>query len=119
MIEFVIAGENAAEAFYSTKESLDVIALAIESLVESPRFEAKRIRRNHRPEAKQGGQTARFIAFISSVHDQGASMRGATKVADQLAPLRAVAILARGKPESDGPDIIRGNQMNFGVPSAA
>lgn len=117
-IEFVIAGEDAAEAFESAEEPFDVIALTVELLVELPGFEALRVWRNYRFKAEQAGQTTSFVTLIGHVHDQSATLGRAAEFADQLPAFGAVAVLAGREPEADSVGIIRGNQMNLGVPSS-
>ncbi len=51
-IEFIEAGEDAAETFESAEEPLDLIALAIDGFVVLPGLQAIAFGRNHREEAK-------------------------------------------------------------------
>lgn len=116
-VELVVAGGDAAEALYAAEESLDMIALSVKRLVELPGFSTQRVGRNDRLEAEQAGEAARLVAFVGDVHGQGASMLRASQSPDQLAPLGSVAALAGREAEADGMGIIRGNQMNRGVPA--
>ena len=118
-IEFVVAGEDPPEALKAAEESFDMVALSIDLLVQPPRPESLGIRWDDRTEAQKAGEAAGFVALIGHVHDQGATFCRAAEVGDQLAAFGAISVLAGRETEADGVDIIRGNQMNLGVPSAA
>ncbi len=60
-----------------------------------------------------------FIALVGAIHRQGKPFRHRTQWFEQRTALRRVVCVARRKRKGYGRPSIRGNQMNFRVPSAA
>lgn len=61
--EFIEAGEDAAEAFESAEEPLDLVALAVHGFIVLPGLEAIAFGRDHREEAKFQGQLEGFVVL--------------------------------------------------------
>lgn len=68
--EFIEAGEDAAKAFESTEEPLDLVAFAIHGLIVLPGLQAIAFRGNHREEAEVQSQLERFVVFVGAIHEQ-------------------------------------------------
>ncbi len=69
-IKFIIAGENAAEAFDTPKQPLDLIALLVQLLIIVPGIFPVLLRWNNRHIPKGQSQGSRFVTFISPIHQQ-------------------------------------------------
>jgi len=62
---------------------------------------------------------AGLVALLSPIHDEVAALRPTPPSQEQLSSFRAIARLSRRESESQGASSIRGDQMNFGGPSAS
>lgn len=62
-VEFIEAGEDAAEAFESAEEPLHLVALAVHGLVVPPGLQAGAFGRNHREEAGVWSQLESLIVL--------------------------------------------------------
>ena len=60
-VEFIVAGEDAAEAFEPAEESLDLVALAAHGYVIRLGLQMMASGRNHREEAKVQSQLERCV----------------------------------------------------------
>ena len=69
-VEFIEAGEDAAEAFEPAEEPLDLITLAVHGFIILPGTQAIAFGRNHREEAKLQSQLESLIVFIGAVQDE-------------------------------------------------
>jgi len=118
-VEFVEAGEDAAEALESAKQSFYFVALAVEGLVVLPRFQAIALGRNHGDKSEIQCQLPGFVVFVGTVHDQMQGRRQRSDAAQQEAALLRIGGLTGRQREAYGRSSIRGNQMNLGGPSAA
>lgn len=69
-IKFIIAGENAAKAFDTPKQPLDLIALLVQLLIIVPGIFPVLLQWNNRHIPKRQSQGSRFVTFISPIHQQ-------------------------------------------------
>jgi hypothetical protein len=69
-IEFIETGEDAAEAFEPAEEPLDLVALAVQSLIVEPRMQAIVAGRNDREEAEVQSQLERSVVLVGAVQDE-------------------------------------------------
>ena len=67
-IKFIIAGENAAKAFDTPKQPLDLIALLVQLLIIAPGIFPVLLRWNNRHIPKRQSQGSRFVTFLSPIH---------------------------------------------------
>src|SRR3990172_6227470 len=118
-VEFIEAREDAAEAFASAEEPLDLVALAVHGVIILPGIQAIVAGRNHREEAKVQSQLERLVVRIGTVQDEIQRGGQRSDAAQQLAAFDRVGGLARRESNGDGRSSIRGNQMHLGGPSAA
>jgi hypothetical protein len=65
-VEFFEAGEDAAKAFQSAEQSLDLIALALHGLVILPGFETIALGWNHRYKAEIQRQLPSFVVLVTA-----------------------------------------------------
>jgi len=116
---FSKTGKDAAEAFEPPEEPLHFVALAIKSLVVQSGFPPVLLGRNHGNIATFLSTLPRFVVLVGAVHEQRQAGRQRADKAQQEAAFHRVRRLARRQRPRYGCAIIRGNQMNFGAPSAA
>src|ERR1035437_590192 len=67
-IEFLEAGEDAAEAFQSPEEAIDLIALLVKGTIVLPGMQPVGLGRDHWNHAQIQHQLAGLIAFVSAIH---------------------------------------------------
>ena len=107
------------KAFEPAKQPFDLIALALQSLLVSPRLNSPALGRHDRNEAKVQRELARFIPFICPIHDQMTADRQFANRAQQRPTLRSIVSFARRERETYRAPSTRGNHMNFGAPTAS
>lgn len=117
-VEFLEAGEDAAEAFESSKEALDLVASAVHGAVVLPSGDAILLGRNDGDVAEVKCQLSGFIAFVGPVHQQVDRPCSGSQSLQKLASFWRIVRLTGRERKSYGRSSIRGNQMNFGIPSA-
>jgi hypothetical protein len=118
-VEFIEAGEDAAEAFESAEEPLDLVALAVHGFVVLPGPQAIAFGRNDRDKAKLQSQLEGLVVLVGAVHDEVQRCGQRSDAAQQFAAFDRVGGLARRESKGYGRSSIRGNHMNLGGPSAA
>ena len=118
-VELLEAGEDAPEALEAPEEPLDLVAPLVHLPVVLPGVDSVALGRHHGVEAEVQGQLACGVVLVGLVHDQRRGAGGPVQLAHELAALRGVVRVAGGEGEGDRRSGIRGNHMNFGVPSAA
>ena len=118
-IELIEPREDAPEALQPTEEPLDFVAATVQQAVVFPRLQAGPTRRNDRNPSKIQRQLAGLIVVISAVHQQWERLGQRPQSGQQIAALGSVVHLAGRESERYRRSSIRGNQMNFGAPSAA
>src|SRR4051812_36666231 len=89
-IEFIEAREEAAEAFETPEEPLDLVAPAVHGFVILPRRQTIALGRDHGNPAELQGQLAGRIVFVSAVHDEIERRRQRSDAAQKLAALHRV-----------------------------
>jgi len=67
-VEFLEAGEDAAEAFEAPEEALDFIAFSVQSAVVFPGFDPSRFGRDDRNHAQVKYKLPGLIVFVGSIH---------------------------------------------------
>ena len=118
-IELVEPGEHAPEALEPAKEAFDLISLAVEDSVILPGVQAIGFGRNDGKVAHIERHLAGFLALVGAIHDQRGRRGDGAKIQQELPAAGGIVILARGECEGYCAAITRGNQMNFGGPTAA
>ena len=118
-IEFIEAREEAAEAFETPEEPLDLVAPAVHGFVILPRRQTIALGRDHGNPAEIQGQLAGRVVFVSAVHDEIERRRQRSEAAQKRAALHRVGGFSGREREGYGRSSIRGNQMNLGSPSTA
>src|ERR1700733_10325014 len=69
-VQFFKTRKDAAEAFKTPEQSLNLVALLVKSTIIFPRMQPVGLRRNYRNHAQIKHQLPGFIAFVSAVHQQ-------------------------------------------------
>ena len=118
-VELFEAREDAAKALEPAEQALDLVAPAIEAAVVGPGVAAAGVGRHDRREAEFQHQLPGLIAFIGPVHHHRHAGGPPLPARQQLASFGGVVGLSGRQGESQGRSVIRGNQMNLGVPAAA
>ena len=118
-VELFEAREDAAKALEPAEQALDLVAPAIEAAVVGPGVEAVWVGRHDRLEAEFQHQLPGLVALIRPVHHHRHAIGPPLPAGQQLAALDRVVGLAGRQGEGQGDPVIRGNQMNLGVPAAA
>ncbi|MBI2817199.1 MAG: hypothetical protein HYX72_09695 [Acidobacteria bacterium] len=93
-VEFIEAGEDAAEAFESAEEPFDLVALAVHSLIVLPRLQAIAFGRNYWEEAEVQSQLESLVVLIGAVHDEVQRCGQRSDAAQQFAASDRVGGLA-------------------------
>src|SRR5271163_119790 len=117
-VEFLESREDAAKAFQSAEEPLDLVALLIEGAVVLPRLDPVGLGRHHRNHAQVEHQLAGLVALVGAVHQQEELFRHRAQLREQRPPLRRVVRVARREGEGYGRKSIRDNHINLGDPTA-
>ncbi len=118
-IEFIIAGENAAKAFYAPKQALDLISLFVQLLIIAPGIFSVPLRWNDRHIPKLQSQGSRFVTFISPVHQQMNRMVHRTELPQESTAFRSVAAVSCRQCKRYPIPIRCGGHMKFGIPSSS
>src|SRR6516225_10002922 len=84
-----------------------------------PGFAPVRFGRHHRNHIQFQHQLPSFVALVGPVHHQRHFHRQRTEFQQQLPPHRSIVRFSRRQAENYCRSSVRGNQMNFGVPSSA
>ena len=116
-IKFLEAGEDAAEAFEPTKQSLDFVAPVVHGAVVLPNGDAVLLGRHDGDEAKVERQLPGVVSFVGSVHQQMNRPGRRAKLAQECAPFRRVVRIAGGKREGNRGSSIGCYQVNLGGPA--
>jgi hypothetical protein len=98
-VEFLEAGEEAAEALAPAEEPFDLVAFPVEDAVVLPRFDAVRSRRNDRNQAQRQHQLPRFFSLLGPVPQHRQAFRQRPQIAQQLTALRRIVRRARRQGE--------------------
>jgi hypothetical protein len=91
-VEFLEAGEEAAEAFQPGEEPLDLIALLVESMVVRPWLDGVGLWGNDRAQAEH--QLSGLIALIGTVHQPRKAFWHRPQIGKQGATLRRMVRVA-------------------------
>jgi hypothetical protein len=105
--------------FKRRKQALDLVSLLVEFAIIIPGFAPIRFGGNDRNHVQLQHQLPGFIAFVGPVHHQRNFDRHRSQFQQQLSAHRSIVRLSRRQAENYCRSSIRGNQMNFGVPSAS
>ncbi len=118
-VELFEAREDAAKALEPAEQALDLVAPAIEAAVVGPGAEAVGVGRHDRLEAELQHQLPGLVAFVGPVHHHRHAIGPPLPARQQLASFGRVVGLSGRQGEGQGDPVIRGNQINLGVPAAA
>ena len=118
-IELFEAREDAAKAFEPAEQAFDLVAPAVETAVVGPGAKTVGVGRHDRLKAEFQHQLPGLVAFVRPIHHHRHTSGPALPGGQQLASFGRVVGLSRRQGEGQGRSLIRGNQMNLGVPAAA
>src|SRR5208282_6714446 len=118
-VEFLKSGEYATEALQSAEDPFYFVALLVEFTIILPGIKVVGFGRNHWNHAEIEHQLSRFIALIGFIHEHWKAFWHWAKILQQRPAFWRIMRVSRRKGEDYGRSSIRGNHMNFGVPSAA
>ena len=118
-IEFIIAGKNAAKAFDTPKQSLDLISLFVQLLIIAPGIFSVPFRWNDRDIPKLQSQGSRFVTFISPIHQQMNRTVNRIELPQESTTFRSVAAVSCRQCKRYPIPIRCGDHMKFGIPSSS
>jgi len=117
-VEFLESGEYPTEGFEASEQPLDLVTAPVHGPIVFPGGNSVRFGWNNRGEPKIQGKLARFIALVSTIHDEVHRPRRRPQCFEKLASFGRIMGLTGRERERYGRSIIRGNHMNLGGPSS-
>ena len=117
-IELVEAREDAPKALQPSEQPLDLVAPLVQLLVVFPWVDSGREWGNNGSKSQLQCELARLVALVCTIHHYRQVLLLRPQAVEQLAALRCVVGLSRGKGEGHGRSSICGNHMNLGGPAA-
>ena len=117
-IKFVEAREDAPKALQPSEQPLDLVAPLVQLLVVFPWVDSGGEWGNNGSKSQLQCELARLVALVCTIHHYRQVLLLRPQAVEQLAALRCVVGLSRGKGEGHGRSSICGNHMNLGGPAA-
>jgi hypothetical protein len=117
-VEFLEAGEDSAKAFEPTEQALDFVAATIHNTIIFPGSYPVALRGNDGRMTQIKRPLPGFIPLAGTIHQQMDEVICRPDLAKQLATFRCIVSVSRRERKGYDRSFIRGNQMNFGIPSS-
>ena len=117
-VELLESGKDSAKAFEAAEKPFYFIASSIHDSVVFPSGDSVLFGRDDRDKSEVQCQLAGFVALVGAVHEQVNRPCCRSQLGQQFSSFGRIVGLTRRKRELYSRSVIRGNQMNFGGPSA-